>query len=55
MEGEWWVVALFLCRQGVRHSSGPFLYVEEIGMEFDVLLPQMASMVAVSAGSHVLE
>jgi len=33
----------------------PSLYVEEIGVEFDVLLPQTASMVAVSAGSHVLE
>lgn len=31
------------------------LYVEEIGMEFDVLLPQTASMVAVSAGCDVLE
>jgi hypothetical protein len=33
----------------------PSLYVEEIGMEFNAIFPQTASMVAVSAGCHVLE
>lgn len=34
-------------------AMAPSLYVEVIGMEFDVLLPQTASMVEVSAGCHV--